>query len=42
VKTLARLNGKYVEENGGLKYLINEENKNFSITLFSKEDFFQL
>ena len=39
VKTLARLNGKYVEENGGLKYLINEENKNFSITLFSKRGF---
>lgn len=39
VKTLARLNGKYIEENGSLKFRINEENKNFSITMFSKRGF---
>lgn len=39
VKTLARLNGKYIEENNDLKFKINEESKNFSITLFSKRGF---
>lgn len=39
VKTLARLNGTYIKENDDLKFKINEENKNFSITLFSKRGF---
>lgn len=39
VKTLARLNGKFIEKNNELQFVINEKNKDFSLTLFSKRGF---
>jgi hypothetical protein len=39
VKTLARLNGKFTEKDGGLQFDLDERSSNFSLTLFSKRSF---
>jgi hypothetical protein len=39
VKTLARRNGKFVREDKELKYELNDDSKNFSISLFSLRGF---
>lgn len=40
VKTIARLNGKFVEsQNGALKYMVNKNSENFRIHLFSTGGF---
>lgn len=39
IKTLTRLNGKFITKNDEVIFEINEESKNFSLTLFSKRSF---
>ncbi|SEM28833.1 Uncharacterized NAD(P)/FAD-binding protein YdhS [Chryseobacterium taichungense] len=39
IKTLARLNGKFSEKDDETVYTLNEESRNFSLTLFSKRGY---
>lgn len=39
IKTLARLNGKFISEGEGFRYLPDQKSEQFSLTLFSKRGF---
>jgi len=39
IKTLARLNGKFTENDHQILYTLNEESRDFSLTLFSKRGY---